>query len=79
MTDKPDSPHLSIPKMKARFLIAIAANDDAKQPDAKDKLKDGVRAGVADGERGGVRGDEARVVPAGLARVRRDGGGEGVE
>ncbi len=39
VTDKPDSPHLLIPKMKARFLIAIAANDDAKQPDAKDKLK----------------------------------------
>jgi carboxymethylenebutenolidase len=35
VTDKPDSPHLFIPKMKAHFLIAIAANDDAKQPDAK--------------------------------------------
>jgi carboxymethylenebutenolidase len=40
VTDKPDSPHLSIPKTKARFLIAIAANDDAKQPEAKDKLKE---------------------------------------
>ncbi len=40
VTDKPDSPHLSIPKMKARFLIAIAANDDAKQPEVKDKLKE---------------------------------------
>src|SRR5690349_18750785 len=39
VTDKPDSPHLLIPKMKAHFLVAIAANDDAKQPDAKDKLK----------------------------------------
>jgi carboxymethylenebutenolidase len=39
VTDKPDSPHLLIPKMKAHFLIAIAANDDAKQPDAKDTLK----------------------------------------
>jgi carboxymethylenebutenolidase len=39
VTDKPDSPHLLIPQMKAKFLIAIAANDDAKQPDAKDKLK----------------------------------------
>ncbi len=39
VTDKPDSPHLLIPKMKAQFLIAIAANDDAKQPDAKDALK----------------------------------------
>ena len=39
VTDKPDSPHLLIPEMKARFLIAIAANDDAKQPEAKDVLK----------------------------------------
>ncbi len=39
VTDKPDSPHLLIPKMKAHFLIAIAANDDAKQPDAKTTLK----------------------------------------
>jgi carboxymethylenebutenolidase len=40
VTDKPDSPHLLIPRMKARFLLAIAANDDAKQPDAKTVLKD---------------------------------------
>ncbi len=39
VTDKPDSPHLLIPKMKAHFLVAIAANDDAKQPDAKGTLK----------------------------------------
>ena len=40
VTDKPDSPHLLIPKMKAHYLIAIAANDDEKQPDAKTVLKD---------------------------------------
>ena len=40
VTDKPDSPHLLIPQMKAHFLIAIAANDDAKQPDAKTMLRD---------------------------------------
>lgn len=39
VTDKPDSPHLLIPKMKSQLLIAIAANDDAKQPDAKTTLK----------------------------------------
>jgi carboxymethylenebutenolidase len=39
VTDKPDSPHLLIPKMKAHFLIAIAENDDKKQPDAKDVLR----------------------------------------
>lgn len=40
VTDKPESPYLLIPKMKAHFLIAIAANDDASQPDAKNILKD---------------------------------------
>jgi carboxymethylenebutenolidase len=40
VTDKPDSPDLLIPKMKAHFLIAIAANDDAKQPNAKGVLKE---------------------------------------
>jgi len=40
VTDKPESPHLLIPKMKAHFLIAIASNDDAKQPDAKGVLKE---------------------------------------
>ncbi|MDP3857545.1 MAG: dienelactone hydrolase family protein [Stagnimonas sp.] len=39
-TDKPDSPHLLIPGMKAQFLIAIAENDDAKEPAAKDLLRD---------------------------------------
>jgi carboxymethylenebutenolidase len=40
VTDKPDSPHLLIPTMKAHFLIAIASNDDAKQPEAKSVLKE---------------------------------------
>lgn len=38
-TDKPDSPHLLIPTMKASFLIAVAANDDEKDPAAKDTLR----------------------------------------
>ncbi len=40
VTDKPDSPHLLIPQMKARYLVAIAENDDARQPEAKTVLKD---------------------------------------
>lgn len=40
VTDKPDSPHLLIPKMKADFLIAVAENDDKRAPDDKDTLKD---------------------------------------
>jgi carboxymethylenebutenolidase len=39
VTDKPDSPHLLIPKTKASFVVAIAHNDDQKQPEAKDVLK----------------------------------------
>ena len=40
VTDKPDSPHLLAPKIKAQMLFAIASNDDQKQPDAKDKLRE---------------------------------------
>lgn len=39
VTDKADSPHLLIPKMKAQFLIAIAENDDKRGPQAKVDLK----------------------------------------
>ena len=39
-TDQADSPHLLIPKMKAHFLVAIAENDDQKQPETKDILRD---------------------------------------
>jgi carboxymethylenebutenolidase len=39
VTDKPDSPHLLAPKIKAKLYIAIAGNDDQKQPDAKDALR----------------------------------------
>lgn len=38
VTDKPDSPHLLVPKMKAQYLIAIAENDDQRQPEAKTVL-----------------------------------------
>jgi carboxymethylenebutenolidase len=39
VTQAPDSPHTMIPKMKARLYVAVASNDDARQPDAKDVLK----------------------------------------
>ncbi|QDT51609.1 Dienelactone hydrolase family protein [Symmachiella dynata] len=39
VTDKPDSPHLLIPKMKAQFLNAVAENDDERDPEAKEVLK----------------------------------------
>ena len=39
-TDAPNSPHLLAPKMKAGFLIAIAENDDKKDPDDKVLLRE---------------------------------------
>ena len=43
-TDAPDSPHLLAPKIKARMYFGIASNDDMRQPDAKDKLKEAFTA-----------------------------------
>lgn len=39
VTKQQNSPHLQIQRSKARFLVAIAQNDDQKQPDAKVILK----------------------------------------
>jgi carboxymethylenebutenolidase len=39
VTDNPNSPHLLAPKIKARMYFGIAANDDMRQPEAKDKLR----------------------------------------
>ena len=39
VTKDANSPHLLIPKTKATFVVAIAQNDDKRQPDAKDVLK----------------------------------------
>lgn len=48
VTDAPDSPHLLIPKMRASFLIAIAENDDEREPETKNVLKKSFdEAGVA--------------------------------
>jgi carboxymethylenebutenolidase len=40
VTEKPDSPHLLATKIKARMYFGIASNDDQRQPDQKDKLKE---------------------------------------
>lgn len=40
VTKAPDSPHLQAATSKAQFLIAIAANDDARSPTDKDVLKE---------------------------------------
>ena len=40
VTEKPDSPHLLIPQMKAHYLIAIAENDDQREPQTKNVLRE---------------------------------------
>ena len=40
VTENADSPHLLVPQMKAHFLIAIAANDDERDPEAKNVLRE---------------------------------------
>ncbi|MQA29606.1 MAG: twin-arginine translocation signal domain-containing protein [Luteitalea sp.] len=44
VTDRPNSPHLLARQIKAQLYIGIASNDDARQPDAKDKLKEAFAA-----------------------------------
>jgi carboxymethylenebutenolidase len=39
VTDAPDSPHLTLPRSKAEYLICVADNDDQRDPTTKDKLK----------------------------------------
>ena len=43
-TDKENSPHLLIPTMSADYLIAIAANDDKRDPGNKDILREAFAA-----------------------------------
>ena len=38
-TDKPNSPHLLLARTQAHFLIAVARNDDARDPTEKDRFR----------------------------------------
>jgi carboxymethylenebutenolidase len=40
VTNNENSPHLLAPKIKARMYFGVAKNDDERQPDAKDKLRE---------------------------------------
>ena len=40
VTKNPDSPHLLVPSMKAHFLFAVAENDDQREPEAKNVLRE---------------------------------------
>lgn len=73
VTDQPTSPHLLLPKTKAEYLIAVADNDDKKEPAVKDQLKAAMAAAgrpakieVYEGAQHGwcVRGSAAYNEPA---------------
>ena len=49
-TDQPNSPHLLIPEMQASFLIAVAENDDEREPEAKNTLRESFEAAGLDAE-----------------------------
>jgi carboxymethylenebutenolidase len=44
VTDKPDSPHLLAPKIKAKMYFGVAMSDDKQRPDDKVKLKEAFEA-----------------------------------
>ncbi len=44
VTDAPDSPHLLVGRMQAHYLFAIAENDDRKDPEAKNVLREAFAA-----------------------------------
>jgi carboxymethylenebutenolidase len=71
VTDKPNSPHLLAPKIKARLYFAIASDDDKREPEVKNKLREAFAAAK-------VRA-EIEVYPNALHGwcVADDGGGSG--
>lgn len=40
VTDQPSSPHLLIPRTSARYVVAVARNDDANRPNEKNVLRE---------------------------------------
>jgi len=50
VTQMPDSPHLLVPQMKAQYLFAVAQNDDMRDPEAKNVLRDAFAKAKLDAE-----------------------------
>jgi carboxymethylenebutenolidase len=44
VTNKPNSPHLLAPKIKARLYFAIASDDDKREPEVKNTLREALAA-----------------------------------
>jgi len=50
VTQMPDSPHLLVPQMKAQYLFAVAQNDDMRDPEAKNVVKESFAKAKLDAE-----------------------------
>jgi len=50
VTDKPNSPHLLAPKIKACLYFAIASDDDRREPEVKNKLREAFAAAKVQAE-----------------------------
>ena len=50
VTQNPDSPHLLVPQMKAQYLFAVAENDDMREPEAKNVLRETFASAKLDAE-----------------------------
>jgi carboxymethylenebutenolidase len=50
VTNKPNSPHLLAPKIKARLYFAIASDDDKREPEVKNTLREALAAAKVDAE-----------------------------
>jgi carboxymethylenebutenolidase len=49
-TDAPDSPHLLVPRMKASYLFCIADDDDPREPEVKNVLRQAFASAGLDAE-----------------------------
>jgi len=50
VTKNPDSPHLLVPQLKAKYLFAVAENDDMREPEAKNVLREAFAKAKLDAE-----------------------------
>lgn len=50
VTDNENSPHLLVPQMKAQYLFAVAENDDEREPEAKNVLREAFAKANLDAE-----------------------------
>ena len=71
VTDKPDSPHLLVPRIKASYYFGIAANDDANEPEAKTQLREACDTAGLPAKIEVYDGMSARLVREGHADIAR--------